>query len=84
MVICNFNIHWPGFRPFEADPVLIINANAVLTFAFSFEFLQAISRGDSKFVERNNRVKLIKLPGDNISDIPGTYFQRSLCGCSIE
>lgn len=69
MIVCNFNINWTRLGPFEADAILVINSNAMLTFSFSGERLQMISRWYAKLVKRNNGVKLIEFSRRDIPDI---------------
>lgn len=69
MVVCNFNINWTRLCPFETDPILVIDANAMLTFSFSCERLQMISRRYEQLVKIDNRIKLIKFSRRNFPNI---------------
>jgi len=50
MIIRDFNIAWARFCPFKTNPILVIDANAVLTFAIVFKRLQMIAGRYSKFI----------------------------------
>ncbi len=51
MVVNDFNIFWPGFRPDEAEPELVVDADAVLAMTISPKRLQAIPWWDLEIVE---------------------------------
>jgi hypothetical protein len=43
VVINDFDLLWPGFRPDKAEPELVVDADAVLAMAVPLERLQAIA-----------------------------------------
>src|ERR1039458_3667762 len=47
--------------PLEADAVLVVDANAVLPFATSFEPLQPVARRQSQVAQRSGRVQHLQL-----------------------
>ena len=57
MVVRDFDVVDVAFLPPEADPPLLVDADAVLTFAIPFELLQSVSRRYSEIVQRVNIVK---------------------------
>jgi len=51
VVVNDFDLLWPGFRPDKAEPELVVDADAVLAMAVSPEWLQAIAWRDLQIVE---------------------------------
>jgi hypothetical protein len=51
VVVNDFDLLWPGFRPDKAEPELVVDADAVLAMAVSPKGLQAIARWDLQIVE---------------------------------
>jgi hypothetical protein len=62
VVICDFDIVDMAFLPSETNPILLIDADAVLMLPISFEAFQSISRRHVKFVDLPNPVDLIQFP----------------------
>jgi len=51
VVVNDFDLLWPGFRPDKAEPELVVDADAVLAMAVSPERLQANAWRDLQIVE---------------------------------
>jgi hypothetical protein len=43
VVVNDFNLLWPGFRPDKADAELVVDTDAVLAMAITSKWLQAIA-----------------------------------------
>jgi hypothetical protein len=50
MVIHDLDIYWPGLRPGEANPPLVVDADAVLPGAVAPQQFQAVARRGSEVV----------------------------------
>ena len=68
VVVNDFNLPWPGFRPDEADPELVVDADAVLAMAVPSERLQAIARWDLQIVETSGGIEEGKLAEGHASE----------------
>ena len=65
VVIDDFHVVRIAVTPAEADAPLVIDPNAVLSFAFAFERLQPVCRGNTQIVERGRGIEHAQLaPGD--------------------
>jgi len=56
VVVAELDIMGVCVLPAEADPPLVVHANAVLSFAVAGKCLEAIARRDTQFVETNRGV----------------------------
>jgi hypothetical protein len=61
VIIGDFNFAWPELGPSEADSVLIVDADAVLSLAVSGKGFEAIAWGDTEVLERLGLVELFQL-----------------------
>jgi hypothetical protein len=61
MVVGYFHIVRPVIFPTEADAVLVVDSNAVLTSPISHQFFKSISGRIPKRIERNDGVNISKL-----------------------
>jgi hypothetical protein len=52
MVIHNLDIDWARFRPSETNSILVIDMDAVLSFALSCKRFQSITGWNAQFVKR--------------------------------
>ena len=57
MVVDDFNVFWAGCCPDEAEPELVVDADAVLAMAVSPKRLQAIAWWDLKIVQASGGIK---------------------------
>jgi len=59
----NFHVHWSGgpFGPFEANSPPVVDSNAVLTLAVTFQRLKAVARQDGEVLEGDDRFKSVDL-----------------------
>jgi hypothetical protein len=57
VVVNDFNAFWAGCRPDEADPELVVDADAVLAMAVSPKRLQAIAWWDLEIVQASGGIK---------------------------
>jgi hypothetical protein len=68
VIVNDFNVALFALRPSETDPVLVIDADAVLTESITLEHLQSIPRRRPEDVERRRRMQLGELAPDNRLD----------------
>src|SRR5208282_3870403 len=63
MVIDNLHIRGTrgAFPPLETNPPLVVDANAVLTFAVSLEHFKTIPRQSGEISQRNRRLETVQL-----------------------
>jgi hypothetical protein len=66
MVISDFNLPGIAIAPYKADPVLVIDPNAILSGAITFERFQSIAWKDRKIRERTGCMNLHELSLDNL------------------
>lgn len=69
VVIDNFHIPCVLALPAKTHPVLIIHANAVLSFAIAMQLLQMIPRWVSEIVKRFGKINCFDFPGRCSGDI---------------
>jgi hypothetical protein len=62
MVVDDFNVFRPFGRPPETKPKLIVNSNAVLPFAVTFQRFQPVTWRYTKVIERARIVQHEQLP----------------------
>ena len=62
MIVYNLDSHRIISLPGETDAILLVDPDAVLTFAVAMERLQTIPRWYTQIVQRLGRVKLIEFP----------------------
>ena len=60
MIIYNFNFVRVAVHPFEADPPLLVDADAVLPFSAAPQGFQPVSRRDSEILEANRSVQKLQ------------------------
>jgi len=68
VVVNDFNVFWSSFRPDEAEPELVVDADAVLAMAVSAKRLQAIAWWDLEIVEASGGIKDGELAEDHASE----------------
>jgi hypothetical protein len=61
MVVDNFDLLHTSRRPTKTDAVLVVHADAVLTFPAAFECLKAITRWDAQVAETAGDLELTQL-----------------------
>src|ERR1035438_6705755 len=63
VIIHDLNVVWSGraFHPFEANPPLIVNPNAVSSLAIAFQRLQAVPRQLREVLAASRRFQSIQL-----------------------
>jgi hypothetical protein len=71
MVICDFNFAGFSLPPYEADAVLIIDPDAVLSLALTVQRLQPVSGRHLQIIERHGGMQQEKLPECPHSQIGG-------------
>ncbi len=84
MIVRDFNVGRPCFRPFETNPILVVNADTVLAFSVSVKRLQLIAGRRSEFVKRGNGIKLIKFSRSDFPNIFRADFQSLFRGLAIK
>jgi hypothetical protein len=72
MVVCNFNLVGISSLPSEANPILIVDPDAVLSPPVAAQPFQTIPWWNSKLKQVPHPVDLIELPTGNLPQIPGT------------
>jgi hypothetical protein len=70
MVIDNLDMSWAGgtFRPFEANPPLIVDANAVLAFSISSQHFKTVAGQHGEISQLNGRFQTIQLQARSTFD----------------
>nr|WP_304595633.1 hypothetical protein [Opitutus sp. ER46] len=71
MIVYDFNVFGISASPPEADSPLVVNADAVLSFACSTQRLEAISRRHFKELEFDGGIDQLKLRECPLLDIRG-------------
>ena len=61
MIVDDLNIFRPCVSPPEADPVLIVDPNTVLSGAIASELLEAVARWNAKILKGFGRIQCLKL-----------------------
>jgi hypothetical protein len=56
MIIHDFHIPGVAITPSEADPPLVVDANAISARTIAFQAFEAVSRWTPKVVNRNGRI----------------------------
>jgi hypothetical protein len=62
MIVYDLNVVRFTLNPGEADTVLIVDANAVLTSSFAFESLKVVAGRYPQLLQGAYRVEMIELP----------------------
>lgn len=70
MIVNDFNIFWTAFSPDKTYPILIVDANTVLTCTITLQCFKSVSRRRTEEAQRLSRVQLGQVPDDDI-------FERS-------
>jgi len=65
MIVNDLYIRRTVRRPAEANPVLVVDTNAIKSMPSSSESLKSITRRNPQVVESFNGIKLIQLASDN-------------------
>ena len=84
MVIRDLDLLRPLIRPLEAEPILFVDADAVLTVPFPAQGLQAVTRRYRQRGQGHARVELIQLSLGYPPDGFGTELPGGLGAPSIE
>jgi len=70
VIVNDFDILWPGFRPVKAEPELVVDADAVLAMAVSPERLQAVAWWNLQIVEACGGIKNGELAQGELAEGP--------------
>ena len=62
VIVDDFHVLRPAGRPAEADPVLLIDPDAVLSLSIALERFEPVSRRRAKVLEHFSDVELIEFP----------------------
>lgn len=81
MIIHDHDVFSTYVRPTEAKAKLLVNTNAVLAFAVSFQSFQSISRRNSQIVELARDLQLPQLASRHGRDIRKSPDTRALGKC---
>jgi len=84
VIVHDLHVAWAFYRPGEADPILVIDTNAVLPATVARECLQVVARRYPKFLQANDRIQLLKLACCNCPQGHGASPTRSLGGPAVE
>lgn len=71
MVACDLSFAGTSCLPSEANPILIVDPDAVLPVSAAAQAFEAIPRRNSKLAEVFHSIDLIELPPGNSPQIPG-------------
>ena len=87
MVIDNLDLRWTDstFRPFETNPPLIVDSDAVLALSISLQRFKTIARQDGEISELNGGFQAVQLQarralatGERLDTFAGREIRRSL------
>jgi len=84
VIVCDLNFSWAFVGPTEADSILVVYADAMLTGAITFQFLQPISRWSTKINKKLGLVELVNLSDGNFPQRSRAYFASLLGTLAIE
>ena len=84
MIVYDFHVAGTTLRPGEADPVLLVDPDTVLTVPITREQFQPIPRRDSEFLNLLNGIELIQFSARNTPKPSGTGFSGFPGGPAIE
>ena len=84
MIVGDLNFSWAFVGPTEADSILVVYADAMLTGAITLQFLQPISRWRTKIRKKLGLIELVKLPDGNFPQRSRAYFTSLLGTLAIE
>jgi hypothetical protein len=62
MIIHNHDLIWTTFSPDKTDAVLVIDTNAMLTFAVPSKGFYTIPRRYTQILQCNNGIKQVQFP----------------------
>ena len=51
VIVGDFDVHWPGGRPEEADAPLVVDADAVTAFEVALQLFETVSRWNTQIVD---------------------------------
>jgi hypothetical protein len=65
MIVDDLNVFGTDGCPSEADPALLVDSHAMLTFAIAFERFEPVPRGRTQVIQCFRRIELIQLASRN-------------------
>ena len=84
VIIDDLDIRRAGTRPLEADAVLIVDSNAVLSPTISTQRLQPIAWRNPQLIQSRDRIQLVQLPPSDTPHNFGTNLLRGFRVLAIE
>jgi hypothetical protein len=60
MIVDNLDIRWAIQGPNEADAILVVDPNTVLTFSLTHEFLELVSQRDGEIFQMLGPIQVVK------------------------
>jgi len=81
MIVHEFNVRWTLGGPAKAKPVLIVDPNAVLSFAVTLQRFQPVARWRAQELERFSSIQLRQLSRRSLeNDCENRYLERVVGG----
>jgi hypothetical protein len=77
MIINDLQVGWTIISPAKTDAILLVDSNAVLSFAISRQSFRSIARWYPQFFQSLNGVQLIQFSHRNAPQISRTTFPCS-------
>ena len=74
VIIRDLDVFRAPFSPNKANPVLLVDSDAVLAFPVSRKCLQSIAGGNLQFLQRLNRIELIQFSRGDLPELLRTGF----------
>ena len=84
MVVNDFHILRSGVGPAEADAVLVVDSDAVLSCPISGQWFESIPRRRSEVLQFFGLVELVELSLGHAPELRRTCLRRSLRACVVE
>ena len=81
MVVGDLHVVGPSLGPREADAVLVVDANAVLTSPRSFEFLKPVSWRTQEILQLSGRLEIVEL---SLGDVPYRAWATVASGAAVD
>jgi hypothetical protein len=84
VVVCDFDFVGISVLPPETDPELVIDADAVLPRAVTFQAFEAIAWGDTQLAEVTHPIELRQFAPDHRPKCRGTGLARPAAAAAVE
>ena len=83
VVVDDFDVVGPTLRPAEAQAVLVIDTNAMLSFTVAMQLFQVVARG-LQVLQFNGLIKTVQLHPRPLEDVAGARATRGRGALPVE